>query len=139
MTTIADCTAATLIDTRLSMPPRYCAFAAVQDGAATRTAVTVVAQVFALQPSAILTETRGRAGVALARQIAMYLAHVVCGQTLTDVGAQFSRDRTTVAHACRLVEARRDDPSFDRIVELLEWILPSLASRAPRCGPPPRV
>lgn len=92
-------------------------------------AVTVVAQVFALPPADLLRTTRGRAGVALARQIAMYLAHVVGGQTLTDVGTHFRRDRTTVAHACRLVESRRDDPSFDRVVELLEWVIPVFASR----------
>lgn len=92
-------------------------------------AVAVVAQVFSLPPSDLLRTTRGRAGVALARQIAMYLAHVVGGQTLTDIGQHFRRDRTTVAHACRLVEAKRDDPSFDRVVELLEWIVPVFADR----------
>ena len=61
--------------------------------------------------------------------IAMYLAHVEGGLSLTDVGQHFHRDRTTVAHACRLIETRRDDPNFDRIVQLLEWILPVFASR----------
>lgn len=93
-------------------------------------AVTVVAQVFAVSPTDLLRATRGRAGVALARQTAMYLAHVVGGQSLTEIGTHFHRDRTTVAHACRLVEARRDDPSFDRVVELLEWALPVLAGHA---------
>jgi chromosomal replication initiation ATPase DnaA len=92
-------------------------------------AVAVVAQVFAVPAADLMRTTRGRAGVALARQIAMYLAHVVGGQTLTDIGQHFQRDRTTVAHACRLVESRRDDPSFDRVVELLEWIIPVFASR----------
>jgi chromosomal replication initiation ATPase DnaA len=95
-----------------------------------QTAIAVVAQVFAMPPSDLLRATRGRAGVALARQIAMYLAHVVGGQSLTDIGAHFRRDRTTVAHACRLIEARRDDPSFDRVVELLEWVVPVFARRA---------
>ncbi len=94
-------------------------------------ATAVVAQVFALPPADLLRTTRGKAGVALARQIAMYLAHVVGGQTLTAIGEHFRRDRTTVAHACRLVEARRDDPSFDRVVELLEWIVPVFAKRNP--------
>jgi chromosomal replication initiation ATPase DnaA len=103
--------------------------AASGNGAA-QTAIAVVAQVFALPPSDLLRATRGRAGVALARQIAMYLAHVVGGQSLTDIGAHFRRDRTTVAHACRMIEARRDDPSFDRVVELLEWVVPVFARRA---------
>ncbi len=99
--------------------------------AASLTAVAVVAQVFALPPSDLMRATRGRAGVALARQIAMYLAHVVGGQSLTEIGMHFRRDRTTVAHACRLIEARRDDPGFDRVVELLEWTLPVFARRTP--------
>ncbi len=104
-------------------------FQSLEDPRAATVAVAVVAQVFALPPDDLLRTTRGRAGVALARQIAMYLAHVVGGQTLTDIGQHFRRDRTTVAHACRLVEARRDDPSFDRVVELLEWIVPVFADR----------
>ena len=77
----------------------------------------------------LMRTTRGRAGVALARQIAMYLAHVVGGESLTDIGQHFRRDRTTVAHACRLVEQRRDDPNFDRVLQLLEWVLPVFANR----------
>ncbi len=73
--------------------------------------------------------TRGRAKVALARQVAMYLAHVACGLSLTDTGRLFGRDRTTVAHACGVIEDRRDDPIFDRALDLLEWAVPSLAAR----------
>ena len=39
----------------------------------------------------------------------MYLAHVTCGLSLTEVGEVFARDRTTVAHACGRVEDLRDD------------------------------
>jgi hypothetical protein len=46
--------------------------------------------------------------------------------SLTDVGQIFARDRTTVAHACAVIEDRRDDPVFDRALELMEWIIPSL-------------
>ncbi len=55
-----------------------------------------------------------------ARQMAMYLAHVGCGVSLTEVGHLFERDRTTVAHACGLVEDRRDDPDFDHRLNHLE-------------------
>nr|MCU0605821.1 hypothetical protein [Desulfobacterales bacterium] len=67
--------------------------------------------------------TRGRARVALARQIAMYLSHVAFRVSLTDVGRIFGRDRTTVSHACAVVEDLRDDPRFDRILDLLEQIV----------------
>jgi hypothetical protein len=58
-----------------------------------------VVQVFGVGEEDLRRVTRGRAKVALARQVAMYLAHVVCGLTLTDTGRLFGRDRTTVAHA----------------------------------------
>ena len=86
-----------------------------------------VAQVFGVDAAAIDAETRGPAEVALARQVAMYLAHVSCGISFTDVGRMFSRDRTTVAHACAVIEDRRDDQIFDRAIELLELVVKALA------------
>ena len=67
----------------------------------------------------------GRAAIpaAEARHLAMYLAHTGLGWPLARVGAAFGRDRTTVGHACRRVEDRRDDPAFDRCVEELESCL----------------
>ncbi len=91
-----------------------------------------VAQVFGLTAPQISCATRGRANAALARQVAMYVTHVSCGMNLTDVGILFSRDRTTVSHACAVIEDRRDDPVFDRVLELLEWIVPELLARAGR-------
>ncbi|MDX2308487.1 MAG: helix-turn-helix domain-containing protein [Hyphomicrobium sp.] len=85
-----------------------------------------VAQVFGIALRDLEGPTRGRAHVALARQIAMYTCHVSCGRSLTDVGRIFGRDRTTVAHACSLVEDRRDDALFDHVIELLDRIVRSL-------------
>lgn len=59
----------------------------------------------------------------------MYIAHVGCGLSLTQTGRLFDRDRTTVAHACGVIEDRRDDPMFDRVLDLLEWAVPVLAER----------
>jgi chromosomal replication initiation ATPase DnaA len=88
-----------------------------------------VARVFGIAADDLRRRSRGRAKVALARQVAMYLAHVGCGMSLTQTGRTFGRDRTTVAHACTVIEDRRDDPLFDRALDLLEWAIPSLASR----------
>jgi len=88
-----------------------------------------VVQVFGVGREDLRRLSRGRAKVALARQVAMYLAHVACGLTLTDTGKLFGRDRTTVAHACGVIEDRRDDPLFDRALDLLEWSVPALATR----------
>ena len=85
-----------------------------------------IAQVFGVTQADLSIKSRGKAHIALARQTGMYLAHVICGLTLTEVGLLFGRDRTTVAHACAVVEDRRDDPVFDRALDLLEWALPSL-------------
>lgn len=87
-----------------------------------------VGQVFGVELSDLRGGTRGRAKVAQARQVAMYLAHVVCGMSLTQVGRIFDRDRTTVAHACGLIEDLRDDPSFDRAIELLENVTCAVTS-----------
>jgi hypothetical protein len=88
-----------------------------------------VVQVFGVAYNDLHRSTRGRAKVALARQVAMYLAHVGCGLSLTETGRLFGRDRTTVAHACGVIEDRRDDPTFDRALYLLEWAVPALTTR----------
>lgn len=71
-------------------------------------------------PAGALRTGRGPQKIAFARQLAMYLTHVGFGLTLTEVGACFERDRTTVRHACALVEDRRDQPVFDLAVTALE-------------------
>jgi hypothetical protein len=78
-------------------------------------------------PAGALRIGRGARRIAFARQLAMYLTHVGFGLTLTEVGACFERDRTTVRHACALVEDRRDQPAFDLAVSALETGLAHLA------------
>lgn len=85
-----------------------------------------VATVFTVPMAELRAQTRRKARTAFARQVAMYLAHVVCGLSLTEVGLLFGRDRTTVSHACAIVEDCRDDPSFDRLMEHLERAVPRL-------------
>jgi len=88
-----------------------------------------VRQVFDVAADDFAAVNRGVARTAQARQVAMYLAHVAWPITLTDVGRMFGRDRTTVAHACAVVEDERDDPSFDRALDLLEWAVTAMARR----------
>jgi len=82
--------------------------------------VQIVAQSHGVTVKEIFHHSRSRAPIAATRQLAMYLMHVVLGRTLTDVGEFFRRDRTTVAHACRLVEDMRDSKEFDEQVCELE-------------------
>lgn len=79
-----------------------------------------VANAFSISEEELRASTRRCAPVAFARQVAMYLAHVVCGYSLTQVGVLFHRDRTTAAHACRKVEDCRDDPELDFRLDCLE-------------------
>lgn len=102
-----------------------------------RALIQSVALVFEIEARELETATRGKAPIARARQVAMYIARIGWCMTLTDVGRLFGRDRTTVAHACEAIEDLRDDPSFDRRLELLEKALNTLtaARSLPSRGP----
>ena len=65
----------------------------------------------------------------------MYLANVAGGISFTDVARGFGRNRSTVAHACGLIEDLRDDPNLDRSMTLLEGALRS-TFRLPDLQPP---
>jgi hypothetical protein len=84
------------------------------------TAAAASASAFAIPVGELYARTRRSSYVALARQSAMYLAHVAFGVPLSEVAAAFGRDRTTAAHACRLIEDRRDDPAVDVLLASLE-------------------
>ena len=71
---------------------------------------------------------RAKPSEVLARQVAMYLAHVGIGLSLVEVARLFARDRKTVARACALVEDRRDCATFDRSLDLLEGALRMLSA-----------
>src|SRR5690606_11233095 len=66
----------------------------------------------------------GRSGISVsrARQIAMYVTHLGLGLSMSDVGRGFQRDRTTVLHACHLIEDLREDDDFDRLVTMMERV-----------------
>jgi chromosomal replication initiation ATPase DnaA len=60
------------------------------------------------------------------RQIAMYVCHVALQIPLHEIGTGFGRDRTTVSHACHVVEDRRDDPAYDEFVAAVERTVNSI-------------
>ena len=68
----------------------------------------------------LIAANKRLAPVAFARQLAMYLCHVVADMSLRDVALEFGRDKTTVSHACHAIEDRRECPIFDRQIEHLE-------------------
>lgn len=95
----------------------------LQEAAGARLAEATVAAAAKIAPGKLRAFNRGRRPVARARQRAMYLAHVAFGLSLTRVGACFGRDRTTVRHACALVEDSRDDPGTEFGLNALEAAL----------------
>jgi hypothetical protein len=92
-----------------------------------RLVATCVAFDFGLDPAELGAALRGSQRAAFARQIAMYLAHVGFALSFETIGQAFGRDRTTVAHACRVVEDGRDDIWFDCRVATLESICRSVS------------
>lgn len=90
---------------------------------AARIVAAAVAAAFLIPIPELVAARRRSAPVAFARQQAMYLAHVALGLSYTDVGRAFGRDRTTAAHACRVVEDRRTDPGLDAQLALLEHLV----------------
>lgn len=80
----------------------------------------IVSRQRAIPSPLLLHRSRGDAPVAEARQLAMYLAHVVLRRSYVEVGDFFGRDRTTVAHACARVEDLRDLPEVDAELTQLE-------------------
>ncbi|MFN4024038.1 MAG: helix-turn-helix domain-containing protein [Hyphomonas sp.] len=87
----------------------------------------LVAYALGLKAETILSAERGTPVNARARHIAMYLAYAACGMSLARVARAFGRDRSTVAHGCRLVEDYREDPDFDLWIEQLSQGLRSVA------------
>lgn len=100
------------------------------DAARARLAAAVSGFALGAEQEEILAPTRGAAAAAFARQLAMYLAHVAFEMSLSRIAIAFGRDRSTVAHACHLIEDRRDDAAFDAWIDGLEAML--------REAPPPR-
>jgi chromosomal replication initiation ATPase DnaA len=97
--------------------------AGLRDEAAARLAAGVASYALDVPLSEIDGATRGSAAAAFARQVAMYLCHVAFELSLARVASAFGRDRSTVAHACHLIEDRRDSAEFDEWVGALETML----------------
>jgi chromosomal replication initiation ATPase DnaA len=94
-------------------------------------AAALVGFALGLKTQKILARERGAPVYARARHIAIYVAYSALGMSLSRVAVAFGRDRSTVAHACRLVEDYREDPDFDTWVEQFAVGLRSVALLAP--------
>lgn len=84
--------------------------------------IDIAAALFNVSGRELRQPGRTCTSVARVRQIAMYVTHVVMGMTMSEVGRGFGRDRTTVLHACHLIEDMRDDADFDALVVTTEKV-----------------
>ena len=92
---------------------------------------------FAVPVAEIALPNRAGAPVCEARHVAMYLAHVAFQVPLSAIGGDFGRDRTSVAHAVRRIENRRDEDGFDAAMERLEMLAQAIRAalgQPPHCG-----
>ena len=105
------------------MPTRRDAFSEQECRIIVRMAREVVCEAHGISHAQLHARLRGGARLAQARQMAMYLAHVIGQLSLAEVAATFGRDRSTVSHACINIEDRRDSPIFNLQMEYLEKCL----------------
>jgi chromosomal replication initiation ATPase DnaA len=96
---------------------------AVHSSSSVQLITAAVAAAFMVPPRELHAATRRIAPVALARQSAMYLAHVEFRMSFTDVGRAFGRAHTTVMRACEVIERRRDEPQLDATLADLTHVL----------------
>jgi len=82
-----------------------------------------VARVRGVTLRQMLASSRGNAPAARARQLAMYLSHVLLGRPQDAVGVLFGRHASTVSYACRVMEDLRDEPAIELEIASVERAL----------------
>jgi len=76
---------------------------------------TAACELFGISPPELLSSSRA-ARVAWPRQLAMYLARELTGESLLAIGEQFGgRDHTTVLHACKRTSTRIGSDESSRV------------------------
>ena len=103
----------------------------LSDRSRAQLATGVVAYALGYDLGEMIGRTRGPKRACTARQLAMYLTYTAFEMSLSRCAYAFGRDRSTVSHACHIIEDRRDDASFDEWIDGLETSLRTLAPFAP--------
>ncbi len=68
----------------------------------------------------LLSKSRQKEHVVFARHMAMYVMHTVFSMSYEEIGDCFKRHRTSVTHACKKIEDRRENSSIDHCLHYLE-------------------
>ena len=74
----------------------------------------MIAAAYEISGERLLIRDRGVVKVNRPRQISMYLMNTVLSFKFTEIAEFYDKDRTTVSHACGVIEELRDNPRFDR-------------------------
>lgn len=69
------------------------------------------------------------------RQIIMYICHVTLRCRMVEIGRCLGRDRTTVSHACAVIEDLRDYKAFDRFISSVERVVATAFGIGPDGAP----
>ncbi len=85
--------------------------------------VAAVSLEFGISDTNLVSPEKAGRHLRFARQVAMYLAHIVYELNHTQIGRLFSKDRSTVSHACKVIEDSREDGVFDMKLIRLENFL----------------
>ena len=91
--------------------------------AAGRLVCLSVSALYGIELRDLICRTRGKANASRARQVAMYVMHKSLSMTYQEVADFFHRDRTTVSHACALIEDARDRQVTDAEISVLERLV----------------
>ncbi len=105
------------------------------DEAAARLAASVASYALDIPVEEIIGDERGSLDIAFARKVAIYLCHVGFEMSLARVAHAFARDRSTIAHACHVIEDRRDESDFEIWMSALEAMLHEAPRPAQRLLP----
>ena len=85
--------------------------------------IDILSQLTGIPQRDLRAARRLAAPVARIRQIGMYVCHVVVRMKMGDIADGFCRDRTTIIHACNVVEDLRDDPELDDFIQRIETVV----------------
>lgn len=110
-------------------PCRACSpeFAAIMPvSAACRIVWRLVAEVIMLSGDRVRLRRDRRGLTRQIRHVSIYVCHVALCITMREIGQAFGLDRTTVRHACHVVEDRRDDAAFDAFLCAIERMVGSI-------------
>jgi chromosomal replication initiator protein len=85
--------------------------------------ISEVARNYSIQETDILSQRR-TANIALARQVAMYIAKETTELSYKAIGESFGKDHTTVLYACREIEKKIKLDPFEK--EIIEEIIKNI-------------